>query len=87
MIELIDIGYVRSSTPDLADSVRFAVDVVGMELSASGGTAPPICAATPASTVWRSSRARRASWPPACWSATWMRSPTPSGSSSSPGWR
>ncbi len=35
MIELIDIGYVRSSTPDLATSVRFAVDVVGMELSAS----------------------------------------------------
>ena len=34
MIELTDIAYVRSSTPDLEESVRFAVDVVGFEVVA-----------------------------------------------------
>lgn len=34
MIELIDIAYVRSSTPDLERSVRFATEVVGLEVAA-----------------------------------------------------
>jgi 2,3-dihydroxy-p-cumate/2,3-dihydroxybenzoate 3,4-dioxygenase len=34
VIELTDIAYVRSSTPDLEDSVRFAVEIVGLEVSA-----------------------------------------------------
>jgi len=32
MIELMDIAYVRSSTPDLERSVRFATEIVGLEL-------------------------------------------------------
>jgi 2,3-dihydroxy-p-cumate/2,3-dihydroxybenzoate 3,4-dioxygenase len=35
VIELSDIAYVRSSTPDIDDSVRFAVEVVGLEVSGS----------------------------------------------------
>jgi 2,3-dihydroxy-p-cumate/2,3-dihydroxybenzoate 3,4-dioxygenase len=34
VIELTDIAYVRTSTPNLEESVRFAVDVVGLEVSA-----------------------------------------------------
>jgi 2,3-dihydroxy-p-cumate/2,3-dihydroxybenzoate 3,4-dioxygenase len=33
MIELTDIAYVRSSTPDLEESVRFATEIVGLEVS------------------------------------------------------
>ncbi|WP_345154960.1 class II aldolase/adducin family protein, partial [Nonomuraea rubra] len=34
MIELTDIAYVRSGAADLDNAVRFAVDIVGMELTA-----------------------------------------------------
>ena len=33
MIELIDIAYVRSSTPDIEESIRFATEIVGLEVS------------------------------------------------------
>ena len=60
MITLTDIAYVRSGVADLDGAVRFATDIVGLELAAPPRSASPTCAPTTGTTAWPWSRVRPA---------------------------
>ncbi len=86
MITLTDIAYVRSGVADLETAVRFATDIVGLELAAARPRpAWRTCAPTTGTTASRWSRDPPASSPPASpWPAR-TRSPRPRPNWSAPG--